>query len=156
MVLMDFNVGTVKSHAEQIGFDAISSYALPGGTTTGTPFSDQVSAAQNWWSSAVQSGAKVVPITPTGWDPRPRAQTPPPWVSEGPQHYIQPTPVELQNLFTQAIDFTCKNAVATEAQTIIVYAWNESSENGAALMPSLGNSTLYVDALSQILPRNCQ
>jgi hypothetical protein len=156
MVLMDFDIGTVKSHAEQLGFDAISSYALPGGTTTGSPFSDQVSYAQSWWSSAVQSGAKVVPITPTGWDPRPRAQTPPPYVSEGPQHYIQPTPTELQNLFIEAIDFTCKNAAATEAQTIIVYAWNESSENGSALIPSLGNSTLYVDALSQVLPRNCQ
>lgn len=33
MVLMDFNVATVQSHASQLGFDAISTYALPGGTT---------------------------------------------------------------------------------------------------------------------------
>lgn len=33
LVLMDFTVATVHSHAEQLGFDAISTYALPGGTT---------------------------------------------------------------------------------------------------------------------------
>lgn len=32
MVLMDFNVETVHSHASLLGFDAISTYALPGGT----------------------------------------------------------------------------------------------------------------------------
>jgi hypothetical protein len=32
MVLMDFNVQSVQSHATSLGFDAISSYALPGGT----------------------------------------------------------------------------------------------------------------------------
>ena len=33
MVLMDFDVRTVQSHASMLGFDAISTYALPGGTT---------------------------------------------------------------------------------------------------------------------------
>ncbi len=32
MVLMDFNVASVQSHASTLGFDAISTYALPGGT----------------------------------------------------------------------------------------------------------------------------
>jgi hypothetical protein len=32
MVLMDFNVQSVQSHATSLGFDAISTYALPGGT----------------------------------------------------------------------------------------------------------------------------
>jgi hypothetical protein len=29
---MDFNVQSVQSHASSLGFDAISTYALPGGT----------------------------------------------------------------------------------------------------------------------------
>lgn len=29
---MDFNIPTVQSHANALGFDAISTYALPGGT----------------------------------------------------------------------------------------------------------------------------
>ena len=32
MVLMDFDVRSVQSHASMLGFDAISTYALPGGT----------------------------------------------------------------------------------------------------------------------------
>lgn len=32
MVLMDFNVQSVQAHATALGFDAISTYALPGGT----------------------------------------------------------------------------------------------------------------------------
>jgi hypothetical protein len=32
MVLMDFNVPTVQAQAALLGFDAISTYALPGGT----------------------------------------------------------------------------------------------------------------------------
>ncbi len=29
---MDFEIPTVKAHADLLGFDAISMYALPGGT----------------------------------------------------------------------------------------------------------------------------
>jgi hypothetical protein len=32
MVLMDFTVPTVQNHTNLLGFDAISMYALPGGT----------------------------------------------------------------------------------------------------------------------------
>jgi len=155
LVLMDFNVPTVKSNAAKLGFDAISTYALPGGTLQGTPFSAQLSQAQNWWSEAIRQNAKFVPLAPTGWDPRPRAENPPPWVNEGPEHYEQPTVAELQELIQSAVKVTCTNAQWVESQTILVYAWNESSENGATLIPSLGNSTIYVDALSKVLPARC-
>ena len=54
-----------------------------------------------------------------------------------------------------AVNFTCANPTGAEAQTVVVYTWNESSENGAALIPSLGNGTLYVDALAKVLPMTC-
>jgi len=155
LVLMDFSVPTVKANAAKLGFDAISTYALPGGTLQGTPFSEQQAQAQNWWAQAVQEKTKMVPLAPTGWDPRPRSDNPPPYVSEGPQHYIPPTTVELQGLLDSVVKFTCANSASAEAQTIIVYAWNESSENGACLIPSLGNSTAYIDALSHVLPAKC-
>lgn len=97
----------------------------------------------------------MVPIAPTGWDPRPRAANPDPWVDEGPQHYLQPTPIELQQLFRSAVNFTCQNKEIAEAQTIIVYAWNECSETAASLIPTLGNGTLYVETLSKLLPLSC-
>jgi hypothetical protein len=108
-----------------------------------------------WWQSAHQIGAKMVPIAPTGWDPRPRAAHPVPWVDEGPQHYLQPTVAEIQELIQSGINFTCTYNETAEAQTIIIYAWNECSETSGSLVPSLGNGTLYIDALSKILPGSC-
>jgi hypothetical protein len=35
---MDFNVQGVQTHAQALGFDAISTYALPGGTKEVTHF----------------------------------------------------------------------------------------------------------------------
>ncbi|CAF3112048.1 unnamed protein product [Rotaria socialis] len=155
LVLMDFDVRTVQSHASMLGFDAISTYALPGGTIDGTPFVELFNSAQRWWQSASDIGAKIVPIAPTGWDPRPRAENPVPWVNEGPEHYIQPTVEELQQLIRSGINFTCTHNQTAEAQTIIIYAWNESSETSGSLVPSMGNGTLYIDALSKILPMFC-
>ncbi|UJR14207.1 hypothetical protein I4U23_001200 [Adineta vaga] len=155
MVLMDFDVRTVQSHASMLGFDAISTYALPGGTLEGTPFVQLLHSAQTWWQSAHQIGAKMVPIVPTGWDPRPRAENPVPWVIEGPEHYIQPSVEELQELIRSGMNFTCTYNQTAEAQTIIIYAWNECSETSGSLIPSLGNGTLYIDALSKILPNYC-
>jgi hypothetical protein len=108
-----------------------------------------------WWNSALQSGAKVVIPLPTGRDARPRAEHPVPWTNEGPEHFLQPTAEELQNFLKTSIQITCTNKNITEAQTVIVYAWNESSENGACLIPSLGNGTYYVRALAEILPTAC-
>ncbi len=92
---------------------------------------------------------------PTGWDARPRYENPVPWLIEGPEHYFQPTGEELQQFFRTAINFTCQYNETVEAQTILVYSWNENSENGASLIPTLGNGTLYVDTLSKTLPLYC-
>ncbi|UJR29620.1 hypothetical protein I4U23_017168 [Adineta vaga] len=108
-----------------------------------------------WWNSAIASGAKVVIPLPTGWDSRPRCEHPVPWIDQAPEHFLQPTNKELQKFCKSSIQITCANRNITEAQTVIVYAWNENSENGASLIPSIGNGTYYVTALSQILPMSC-
>lgn len=155
LVLMDFSVSVVQEHAQILGFDAVSTYALPGGDNDGTPMSQQIQAAQSWWQQAAATKFPFVPIAPTGWDPRPRYDHPCPCVNEGPSHFEQATAQEVVELISSALEFTCTNVDSVEAQTVVVYAWNESSENGAALIPSLGNHTMYVDALSKILPMEC-
>ncbi len=92
---------------------------------------------------------------PTGWDPRPRAEHPVPWTNQTSEHFLQPTAQELQQFVQSAIQLTCTNKNVTESQTILIYAWNESSENGGCLIPSVGNGTYYVNALSKILPMTC-
>ena len=156
LVLMDFDVATVTAHARTLGFDAISSYALPGGTNAGLKMRQQMQAAQSWWQQAANTSFPFVPIAPTGWDPRPRADHPCPCVDEGPAHFEQATGEEVAELVAAAVNFTCAHPTSAEAQTVVLYAWNESSENGAALIPSLGNGTLYVDALARVLPMQCK
>lgn len=102
-----------------------------------------------WWNSVVGSGAKVVIPLSTGWDPRPQTRT-----GTG-LHYLQPSDEELQSFIRGAIKITCENRNVTEANTVLVYAWNECAENGAALIPSLGNGTYFVNALSKALPMSC-
>lgn len=102
-----------------------------------------------WWNSALQSGAKVILPLSTGWDPRPRHN------NDSTPYFLQPTAEELQNFIKTAVELTCTHRNMTEAQTVIVYAWNECDENGAALIPSLGNGTYYVRALAEILPMTC-
>ena len=155
LVLMDFDVATVHQHAQWLGFDAISTYALPGGTDDGVPMSAQTASAQRWWQQAADTQFPFVPIAPTGWDPRPRSDHPCPCVDEGPAHYVQATAGEVAELIASAVQFACAHPKGAEAQTTVVYAWNESSENGAALIPSLGNGTMYVDALAKVLPVTC-
>lgn len=108
-----------------------------------------------WWHEGRSIGSKLVPIAPTGWDPRPRAENPVPWVIEGPEHYFQPTLDEIQDLIKRATNFTCQYKDTVEAQTIIIYAWNECSETSGSLIPSHGNGTLYINALGEILPMDC-
>jgi hypothetical protein len=68
---------------------------------------------------------------------------------------MQPSVEELQELFRSGINFTCNYNETVDAQTMIVYAWNECSETSGSLVPSLGNGTLYIDTLSKILPMSC-
>ncbi|CAF0926076.1 unnamed protein product [Adineta steineri] len=140
MVLMDGDIARCKTRVDAIGFDALSSYGIGGGGTVEFSIS-----FIRWWNFAIQSGGKVVIPLPTGWDPRPRSEHSVPWVDQGPEHFLQPTAKELQNFFQSSIQLTCINKNITETQTVIVYAWNENSENG----------TYYINALSEILPMSC-
>ena len=90
----------------------------------------------------------MIPLS-TGWDPRPQS------FNVTAPHFLQPTAEELQNFVKDAVQMTCENKNVTEAQTVLVYAWNECAENGAALIPSIGNGTYFVKALSEILPMSC-
>lgn len=152
LVAMDFTVPRATTLMRHLGFDAISTYALPQtSSTAGTPFASELQQAQQWWAAAAAAGVEVVPQAPSGWDPRPRAQNPPSWVHEGPQHFVPATPADLRGLVNSAVSWTCANPKAAPAATVLMYAWNENSEGGF-LIPTLGNGTERVDALAEVLP----
>lgn len=144
-------VTQAETYRQQLGFDAVGSYALPGGSTTGAPFSDMVAKHSTFLQTVETHGLKAVIPAATGWDARPRAGRDP-WVHEDAQHYIPPTSAELKALVNSTAQWICKHPQLAETQLALMYAWNENTENGAPLIPTLGQGTAYVDALSEILP----
>eukprot|EP01084_Bolivina_argentea_P272598 464173_1 len=161
-VYMSQGINQAYEYADKLGFDAMSCYNVGAqGTVNGSAFNVLAQTNADWWNNAYKgsdneySVKKGIMNIQTGWDPRPRYENPPPWIRQGPAYFLQPTTDELQSLILNAVNFTCKYSDFIEAQTMIIYAWNECTENGACIMPTLGNGTKYVDAMSKILPASC-
>lgn len=164
----DIQVEIAYNFSSLLGFDAISLYAMACDenngycSANGTVYSSLATQNRNWWENAYSNRTNnkynvshMVPYIMTGWDPRPRWTNPPPWADQGPYHYLQPTEMELRSIINDAINFTCTYPEFAEAQTVIMYAWNECTENGACIIPTLGNGTYYVDAMAKVLPQSC-
>ncbi|MDZ7344071.1 MAG: hypothetical protein ONA90_06115, partial [candidate division KSB1 bacterium] len=78
-VYMGWTADEVKFVIASYGLDAGSSYAQDG--YDGQPFHELAQRAEQGWDSYRESGIKVIPWVTTGWDPRPRIETPVPWGS---------------------------------------------------------------------------
>jgi len=134
---------------DALGFDAISAYSLPGGSgDQELPFRELAKANSDFWNACKATGKPVVPIVNTGWDNRPRrtdgkkSDLRGPWFSE-------PTPKELGKHLRSAIQWNRDNACA-EANTVIIYAWNESDEGGW-LVPTLSEGSARLDSIREVL-----
>ena len=162
-VAMNLDLPRATALRKNLGFDAVSAYALPGGTVAGVPFAEQAAKAHAFWDGAAQSQQPVVPPVPTGWDPRPRADHPPPWVNENAQHYVEPTSAELTQLVADAAGFIRNHSAGggggaaaagglpvAQAKAAIMYAWNENTEGGW-LIKTKGTGTERLDAVAKAL-----
>ncbi len=137
IVCMDFHPPRARDWAKSFGLDAISSYACPGGTEAGSPFSESMERARQFWDAGLATGADVVPIVSMGWDPRPRVDTPTPWhVYPNRNHFQPPTSEQTAEHLRGALDWTASHTKKTPANTVIIYAWNENDEGGW-LVPTL-------------------
>ena len=151
IVLQGFNPAKDKAQLDQIGADALSAYAVPGGTIEGVPYAELTAKAHRFWDRCHDTGAQVVPIVSTGWDGRPRTENPVPWVPNPKPNYFQtPKPEELAGHLRDAIDWLAAHRAAAPSNAIIIYAWNENDEGGW-LVPTLGEGTSRVDALGKVM-----
>jgi len=143
--------GTLKEQAATLGLDAIGAYASSAGVKAGS-YADLVRHTEQWWNAFKSVGMPVVPLVTTGWDMRPRIETPVPWVKGGDieQYYEAPNPSELAVHLEHAITWCRENPTVTDARAILVYAWNEFDEGGW-LCPTLEEGTARLDAIEKIL-----
>lgn len=144
-----------KAFADASGCDAISAYAVQAGGKD-APFVDLTSCVEDFWKSSMDTGAKVVPLAMTGWDRRPRIESPVFWeYNEGwgadiERFYQEPKPAEIGNHVRKAMEWTRNHPTNAEAQTVIIYAWNEHDEGGW-LCPTRGEGDARVQAMGSAL-----
>lgn len=144
-----------KGFADASGCDAISAYAVQAGGKD-APFRELTAYVEDFWKRSAASGAKVVPLAMTGWDRRPRVENPVFWEhNEGwgadlERFYEQPKPAEIGSHIRKAVDWTRDHAAHADAQTVIVYGWNEHDEGGW-LCPTRGEGDARVKAVREAL-----
>ncbi len=155
IVAMTFDPKQAQRLARELGLDAISSYAQPGGTLEGSPFRESMKSCRRRWEESKAIGAQVVPLVSLGWDPRPRVDNPVPWWPDcKANHYSTAAPEEVAQHVSEAMQWTAANRESTVANAVILYAWNENDEGGW-LVPTLKSDgsadTKRIEAISQAL-----
>lgn len=159
VLVWDVNpVGTVSAMATTLGADAHSNYATPFCfEQTAIPQSFDVCATnvESRWTSAAATGVAMIPCACTGWDTRP-SRTAGSYISSA-VHFDLPTATRVGQHVTAMVNFVTSNAAACPGQFGLIYSWNECSEGGNALIPTLGlpptagNSTALLDAVKTAL-----
>ncbi|MCM8827432.1 MAG: glycoside hydrolase family 99-like domain-containing protein [Candidatus Omnitrophica bacterium] len=154
-VLMGFNPEKTAHLARVFNFDAVTTYAVHCGRR-GT-YEELRKCAYRWWERAKKTGITVIPIVMSGWDPRPRANTPAPWQSEvykrraGEIFYTKPKPEEIADHLREGIRWAIKN----KSPFIIIYAWNEFSEGGW-IMPTLIEGDERIKEIRKVILEECK
>jgi len=129
VVVMWFDARSADEIRQAIGADALSSYAVPGGTEDGAPFAQSLSLQRSYWDS-MGALAPVIPVVSWGWDPRPRVDNPTPWAQYSRAHFATFTPEECATALREALDWISANPEKCPARAVIAYAWNEHDEGG--------------------------
>ncbi len=124
-----------------------------------TPYSSLAAADLARRNSFMAMNKKVVPWVTTGWDNRPRSQSPVPWCEvtstdtciASPLEFVgKAPPLAIPANLQSAIDWIGANQNVADANTIIMYAWNEFDEGGW-LTPTIYEGTNRVDEVSDVL-----
>ena len=128
---------------DTLGLDALGAYSAHGGSEHREySYADLAVANRAYWDSFRLVGKKVIPLVNAGWDGRPR-NYPGAW-------YAAPTPSELADNVRSALEWAHRHRASCDANTVLVYAWNETDEGGW-LVPTISEGTRRLDALRDVL-----
>lgn len=145
LIGMVWNKEQAKKMDNLFHLDAISQYCTPGKNNLTYHELSRIEVSK--WNEYASLN-KVVPWVTTGWDKRPRYDSPVFWedCSDFNTQYIQnPTSKELQNELISAYEFSQKH----NSKTFLLYAWNEFDEGGF-IAPTLKDNSINTDKLKAI------
>jgi hypothetical protein len=138
VVVMEWSAEKGAEYCDRIGADALSCYAFMG--KDNLPFSEFIpdSSIRKWEEYSLKK--PVVPWISTGWNARPRMESPNPWT----RYYADSTncldasPEDIRNFLVSGISWVKSNRDKVPANTVLMYAWNEFDEGFGAICPTLG------------------
>jgi hypothetical protein len=152
VVLLYGDVGTVSDYATVIGASAVSLYASNG--HDGETYANLAGEEQSGWSTMDDYVDHVVPWVTSGWNNLPFHGITPPisWYNggsdPGPDAWAQEgSAAEVAHELQDALDW---NPTANEANTVLIYAWNEFAEGGW-ICPTKFAGTARLDAIQKVM-----
>ncbi|MFA4817187.1 MAG: LamG-like jellyroll fold domain-containing protein [Parcubacteria group bacterium] len=131
---------TQTAAKEYIGYPLLKNY-------TGYPFSETMTRNILHWDTLSYKSTRIPNIT-IGNDQRPRWEIPPPWGAFSNPWFEQPTTSEITYFVGKALDWVVANN--TEANSILIYAWDEVAEGGW-LVPTHSEGDVRIRALGDFL-----
>ncbi len=143
---MVWNRNQAKLMSDLFKLDAITQYCTPGENHISYKEISNLEISK-WYEYRTIN--KVVPWVTTGWDKRPRYESPVSWENcenFDTQYIQQPTLIELKNALEKAIQFQEKNG----EELILLYAWNEFDEGGFIEPTKTENGLINTDKLQAI------
>jgi hypothetical protein len=103
-----------------------------------------------FWEECKKTGKPFVAPANSGWDYRPLMRPEFPERDPKGNWYTHATPAELAGNLKAALDWTRANRSTCQADTVLVYAWDEFSEGGW-ICPTLSEGTARLDAIRGVL-----
>ena len=156
-VYMGWNPTSDFKNVANKGFDAVSAYAKGGNQPRFADLARDVE--HSYWYNATKSQVPYLPLVTTGWDKHPRKDNPVSWEKGHGYHQqdvfpSKATPAEISAHLKNALSLVQKHPRVCEANTVIIYAWNEYDEGGWLAPSRTADGTPDIsrlDAVRQIL-----
>ncbi|WP_296706061.1 hypothetical protein [Rhodoblastus sp.] len=139
------------------GADAVSAYATMGEVPIAGSYTELVTIAEAYWKVLADSGQAIVPTAMTGWDTRPRQETPTPWPTTGlgpsgeEHYYLLGSAHQVAAHVHNMSAWIRTHPQSCPAQTGIIYSWDEHDEGGSVLNSTIVGGDSILDAVGQAL-----
>ncbi|WP_424630926.1 hypothetical protein [Bradyrhizobium sp. SYSU BS000235] len=157
LVALLFNLPETGPVAHRLGFDATSTYATAlGASGKSLSYASCAALAQNAWQAEAKDGAGgFLPTVTLGWDYRPALRDPHEKKSRKPNpDWCQPaTDGEWIQQIRDAIEEAANNPRNDRFQSVVLYAWNESSEGGW-IQPTLSEGVRRLKVIANAVDRH--
>jgi hypothetical protein len=151
VAVMEFNAPTASTMADSLGADALSSYISWTGKN-GEPYEPVIPKAdRDGWESYSKTGKQIIPWVTAGHNTEPRIIHPVSWYKVPDGDWVSDgTPAQIGQNLNNSLNWVRQHPGQTEANAIIIYAWNEHDEGGW-ICPTLGNNTTILEGVKTVL-----